>query len=120
MKKKIFCILISFVIIIIKGQVGIGTISPHPSSIVELSSLDKAMLLPRVSLTSTTDIVTVTNPVKGLLIYNISDSGTGTGRVYKDLIYLYDGVQWQALMDYKLATGTINLPVLYSRGKKRL
>lgn len=118
MKKKIFCLLIGLVTITIKSQVGIGTATPDPSSILELSSSDKALILPRVSLTSTTDITTVTNPVKGLLVYNLSDSGTGTNRVYKDLIYLYDGVLWQALMDYKLATNTINLPVLYSRGRK--
>lgn len=118
MKKKIFCLLIGLVTITIKSQVGIGTATPDPSSILELSSSDKALILPRVSLTSTTDITTVTNPVKGLLVYNLLDSGTGTGRVYKDLIYLYDGVLWQALMDYKLATNTINMPVLYAKGRK--
>ncbi|REC77499.1 hypothetical protein DRF60_10960 [Chryseobacterium elymi] len=118
MKKKIFCLLIGLVTITIKSQVGIGTATPDPSSILELSSSDKALMLPKVSLTSTTDITTVTNPVKGLLVYNLSDSGTGTGRVYKDLIYLYDGVVWQALMDYKLATNTINMPVLYAKGRK--
>lgn len=118
MKKNIFCLLIGLVTITIKSQVGIGTAAPHPSSILELSSPDKALILPRVSLTSTTDITTVANPVKGLLVYNLSDSGAGTGRVYKDLIYLYDGVVWQALMDYKLATNTINMPTLYSRGRK--
>jgi hypothetical protein len=118
MKKKIFCLLIGWVTITIKSQIGIGAATPHPSSILELSSPDKALILPRISLTSTTDITTVTNPVRGLLIYNLSDSGTGTGRVYKDLIYLYDGVLWQALMDYKLATNTINMPVLYAKGRK--
>ncbi|MEI3791265.1 MULTISPECIES: hypothetical protein [unclassified Chryseobacterium] len=118
MKKQIFCLLIVFFTITIDGQMGIGTATPAPSSILELSSSDKALLLPRISLTSTTDITTITNPVKGLLVYNLSTSGTGTGMVYKDLIYLYDGVSWQALMDYKLATSTINLPVLYSRGQK--
>ncbi|ALR29574.1 hypothetical protein ATE47_03115 [Chryseobacterium sp. IHB B 17019] len=118
MKKKIFFLLAVFALIAIPGQVGIGTPSPHASSILELSSLDKALLLPRVSLTSTTDITTIANPVKGLLIYNLSDSGTGTGRVYKDLIYLYDGAAWQALMDYKLAANTVNLPLLYAKGRK--
>ncbi|MDP9960847.1 hypothetical protein [Chryseobacterium lathyri] len=118
MKKQIFCLLIGFITTTIDGQIGIGTATPDPSSILELSSPDKALLLPRISLTSTADITTVANPVKGLLVYNLSDSGTGTGRVYKDLIYLYDGILWQALMDYKLAANTINLPVLYSRGRK--
>ncbi|MDQ0065648.1 hypothetical protein [Chryseobacterium lathyri] len=118
MKKQIFCLLIGFITTTIDGQMGIGTATPDPSSILELSSPDKALLLPRISLTSTADITTVANPVKGLLVYNLSDSGTGAGRVYKDLIYLYDGILWQALMDYKLAANTINLPVLYSRGRK--
>jgi len=118
MKKKVFCLLIGCMTITAVGQVGIGTASPDPSSILELSSSDKALLLPRVSLTSTTDIATVASPVKGLLVYNLSDSGAGTGKVYKDLIYLYDGIVWQALMDYKLATNTINMPVLYAKGRK--
>jgi len=118
MKKKLFCLLTVFALIAISGQIGIGTPSPHASSILELSSSDKALLLPRVSLTSTTDITTIINPVKGLLVYNLSDSGTGTGRVYKDLIYLYDGVLWQALMDYKLGANTVNLPLLYAKGRK--
>ncbi|ANF52898.1 hypothetical protein A0O34_21285 [Chryseobacterium glaciei] len=119
MKKKIFCLVLGFITIItIKSQIGIGTATPQPSSILELSSLDKALILPRVSLISTTDITTVPNPVKGLLVYNLSDSGTGTSMVYKDLIYLYDGTLWQALMDYKLATNTINMPVLFAKGRK--
>ncbi|WP_370897235.1 hypothetical protein [Chryseobacterium gossypii] len=118
MEKKILCFIISFVMISIGGHVGIGTSSPDPSSILELSSANKALLLPRVSLTSTLDATTIANPAKGLLVQNISDSGTGNTSVYKDLLYLYDGTSWQALMDYKLAAGTINLPVLYSRGRK--
>lgn len=118
MTKKIICFIISFAVIAIEGQMGIGTANPHPSSLLELSSDNKALLLPRVSLTSTLDISTIVNPVKGLLVYNLSDSGSGSTSVYKDLIYLYNGASWQVLMDYKLSLGTINQPVLYSRGRK--
>jgi hypothetical protein len=118
MKRKIICFIISFVMIAIEGQIGIGTANPNPSSLLELSSDNKALLLPRVSLISTLDVSTIANPVKGLLVYNLSDSGSGDSSVYKDLVYLYNGTSWEALMDYKLAMGTINLPVLYSRGRK--
>lgn len=118
MKKRILGFIISFIMITTEGQVGIGTANPDPSSLLELSADSKALLMPRVSLTSTLDVSTIPNPAKGLLVYNLADSGSGNTSVYKDLVYLYNGVSWQALMDYKLSLGTINLPVLYSRGRK--
>ncbi len=118
MRERIFYFIVTFFAITIEGQVGIGIANPNPSSLLELSSSNKALLLPRVSLTSTLDVSTIANPVKGLLVYNLSDQGSGNTMVYKDLVYLYNGISWQALMDYKLGVGTIKLPVLYSRGRK--
>lgn len=47
------------------AQVGIGTNNPEPSAILDVFSLDKAILLPRVA--SVDDIA---NPVNGMLIYD--------------------------------------------------
>jgi len=53
-----------------RAQVGIGTTNPDASSVLELSSTSKGLLITRVALQSTTDIVTVPTPATGLLIYN--------------------------------------------------
>lgn len=49
------------------SQVGIGTTSPHSSSILDLTSTDKAFLLPRVA-----DTTAIATPTNGMLIYSTS------------------------------------------------
>lgn len=91
-----FCIMMMLGITV-DGQVGIGTNTPHPSSLLELNAADKGLLLPRVALTSTSDIVTIPNPAKGLLVYAVQDSGTGDTAIQKDTLYKFDGVRWKAM-----------------------
>jgi len=51
--------------------VGIGTLTPDKSSQLDVVANDKGILIPRVSLTSTTDAVTITNGnVNSLLVFN--------------------------------------------------
>ncbi len=57
-----------------KGQVGIGTELPNPSTVLDISASNKGVLLPRVNLLSETDIVTVTNPAHSLLVYNTNST----------------------------------------------
>lgn len=47
------------------SQVGIGTSNPNPSSIVDVSSTDKGILIPRLD-----NPVSIANPSTGLMIYN--------------------------------------------------
>jgi hypothetical protein len=63
------------------GTVGIGTVSPESSSILELNSSSQGFLPPRLT---TSQIQAITSPVEGLVVYN-SDT--------KEL-NLYDGSQW--------------------------
>ena len=51
-----------------QDNVGIGTISPDPSALLEIQALDKGLLIPR------TDTLSITNPATGLLIYTVTDS----------------------------------------------
>ncbi|MFM9907870.1 MAG: tail fiber domain-containing protein [Chitinophagaceae bacterium] len=51
-------------------SVGIGTNSPNTSSLLEINSNSKGILIPRVSLTGITDITTIPSPVNALLVYN--------------------------------------------------
>lgn len=50
------------------SQIGIGTTSPDASTILDIESTDKGVLIPRVS---SSDIV---NPANGLLIFEINDN----------------------------------------------
>ncbi|RKT00459.1 S-layer family protein [Flavobacterium sp. 123] len=53
------------------GQVGIGTTLPNTSSELDVVSENKGILIPRVSLTSTIDSITITNGnVNSLLVFN--------------------------------------------------
>nr|WP_315163484.1 hypothetical protein [uncultured Flavobacterium sp.] len=53
------------------GQVGIGTTLPNTSSELDVVSGNKGILIPRVSLTSTIDAITITNGnVNSLLVFN--------------------------------------------------
>lgn len=65
----------------LQGQVGIGTPTPDPSAILELSSTSQGFLLPRMDVTQYTAIP---SPATGLMIYNTTASG----------VYVYDGSSW--------------------------
>lgn len=74
---------------ILKSQVGIGTETPNSSSILDISSTNKGVLLPRVSLTSANDSSTITNPAEGLIVWNTNaSSNLPTGITY------YSGNKW--------------------------
>ena len=51
------------------SQVGIGTSSPAPGALLDLTATDKALLLTRVANTSA-----VPNPVNGMVIYDLSSN----------------------------------------------
>ncbi len=67
--KSIFTILGAFLLCTSTcfAQVGIGTDTPNASSILELQSTDKGLLLPRLT-TAERDLIA--SPVEGLTIYN--------------------------------------------------
>ncbi|WP_445457494.1 hypothetical protein [Flavobacterium sp. HNIBRBA15423] len=52
------------------SQVGIGTTSPDASCALEIKSTNSGLLIPRISLLSTTDNTTIASPATSLLIYN--------------------------------------------------
>jgi len=72
--KKLF--LLSAIVILFYGfsfaqSVGIGTTSPNTSSMLEIKSSSKGLLIPRTSTAGRTAIV---NPAKGLMVYDTSTS----------------------------------------------
>jgi hypothetical protein len=65
----------------IQAQQGIGTSNPHSSSILDVSSTDKGVLIPRLT---QTQMENLSNPVAGLQIYNTT----------KNCLYTYSGSAW--------------------------
>lgn len=58
------------------SQIGLGTATPSPSTQLDIVSSDKGVLMPRLALTSTTDVTTISGGnVDGLLVYNTSNTG---------------------------------------------
>lgn len=77
--------------------------APHPSAILDVSSLNKGFLLPRIALTSTLDNLTVSNCcATGLLVFNESTSGTPPHQVEPGFYY-WNGTQWVPLHSAQVA-----------------
>ena len=77
-----------------EAQVGIGTVSPKACAILDLTSEDRGLLLPRVTLDDLSKVGL--NPqfeaAEGLFVYNLNDSLSG-GRGP----YIFDGASWRGL-----------------------
>ncbi len=76
-------------------NVGIGTINPESSAMLEIKSSEKGFLAPRMSLAQR-DLIK--NPVEGLLVFQ-TDVTPG--------FYYFNGGQWIPMMN-SVATGDIN------------
>jgi len=72
------------------AQVGIGTTSPNASSVLELESTSKGVLIPRLTATQKENI---TNPAEGLMIYCTNCCLTGGTLAY------YNGENWTNVQD---------------------
>jgi hypothetical protein len=88
---------LSFVLLLsnfLHAQVGVGTILPDSDSVLDVTSSDKGVLLPRVNLTSTSSFAPLSSNVEGMIVYNqatINDVIPG--------YYYNSGSAWVALGD---------------------
>lgn len=81
----------------VQAQVGIGTLTPDPSAMLDIESSDKGVLIPRVALTGTNVATPITPaPSTGLLVFNTATSGTGATAVSEGFYY-WNGTQWVRL-----------------------
>jgi hypothetical protein len=78
------------------GQIGIGTTIPHSSAILEASSNNKGLLIPRISLNGSNDITTISNPATSLLIFN-TNTVNGTHSLQPGYYY-WNGSKWNLLL----------------------
>lgn len=67
------------------SQVGIGTTTPDPSSILDVESTTQGFLPPRMT---TAQITAITNPAEGLFIYNLDDN----------CFQYYNGTAWSGCL----------------------
>lgn len=77
------------------GSVGVNTNTPDASASLEIGTTNKGLLIPMVSLTSTTDITTVVGapyPVR-LLVYNQATAGSAPNNVTPGYYY-WAGTAW--------------------------
>lgn len=78
------------------AQQGFGTNRPEKSAAVEIKSPNKGLLIPRIALTSTTDVTTVLNPANSLLVYNeTASNGLHAGYYY----FKASANKWIPLLD---------------------
>ncbi len=84
------------------GTFGIGTASPDGTAILDVTSSNKGVLLPRVALTSATDKVTISNPATGLLVYN-----TGTSTLTYVGYVFWNGSEWRTFNNSSTGSGSI-------------
>ena len=117
-KKAIHSIVFSFLLfafVTVNAQVGIGTNSPNASAKLDITATNKGLLPPRVALTGTADVSTITSPATALLVYNTATAGTSPNNVIPGYYY-YNGTSWVNLITnvttgvpYIGATGAVDL-----------
>lgn len=96
--KKLFLFASILTGIATNAQMGIGTIAPHTSAQLEVSSEGKGALLPRMN---ETQRLAIQSPAEGLVVYQTS---TPEG------FYYYDGTDWTNIAteeDNSISAGTI-------------
>ena len=64
------------------AQIGIGTTSPNADALMELSSSDKGLLIPRLALTNSTNPSPLSTHVVGMTIYNTATTGDVIPGIY--------------------------------------
>lgn len=100
MKTIILYFCLTFFSLAIHAQVGIGTTSPDVSSMLDITSANSGLLIPRIGLTSSTDVVTIPSPATSVLVYNTGSAGlTPAG------YYYWSGTAWVQLAT---ASTTVN------------
>ncbi len=81
----------------------------NTSAILDVNATNKGILIPRASLTSATDAVTIANPAISLLVYNTATAGISPNNVTAGYYY-WDGSKWNAF------SGKVSSLITFSTG----
>lgn len=95
--RTFFALIILIFTLNLQAQVGIGNTSPEGA--LDIQSGSQGLLIPRVALTSVTDVTTVTNPRGGGLAVSTLVYNTGGAGLSNPGFYFWDGTQWQQFLD---------------------
>lgn len=101
MKKELTLVILLLMLtlpVLAQVKVGNNPNTVNSNSLMELESTSKGMLLPRVTLTSTTSFAPLTAHVQGMTIYNTATAGSGTTAVSPGYYY-DDGTQWVRILN---------------------
>lgn len=78
------------------GQsVGLGTATPHPSSLLDVQSNNKGVLIPRMT---QAEIVAITSPAQGLMVYNTNSNS----------FQFFNGTAWNNVAHSGIVSGSPN------------
>jgi hypothetical protein len=69
--------------------------APNSSAMLDIDAANNGLLIPRVALQGTSDVLTVPTPAVSLLIYNTANSGSGVNDVQPGYYY-WNGTTWEA------------------------
>lgn len=83
--KQILLVLLLMITAVVSAQIGIGTLTPDFSSVLELKSNEKGFLMPRMT---TSERNLITPAATGLLIYNTETAAFNfyDGSIWKDIV----------------------------------
>lgn len=75
-------------------SVGIGTTTPNTSAMLDITSTNKGLLIPRIALTATNSPSPLSGFVAGMMVYNTASAGTPPNNVTPGF-YLCNGTLWE-------------------------
>ena len=102
-----------------QSSIGIGTVAPHPSAILEISSINKGLLPPRMS---KTQMDAISSPVEGLIVYCLDCTPKGVyiyNNEFRMLQFFENPVEYLYIADVSVIRGTTSFvisPILIPTG----
>ncbi|MEZ0184720.1 FISUMP domain-containing protein [Flavobacterium oncorhynchi] len=100
---KLLCAGGIMVSIATQAQTGIGTVTPASSSILDLTSTNKAFLLPRVA-----NSTVIAAPVNGMMIFDLSSNCV---KVYQNGVWVFASTEMAVSLASAAPTLCINTPL---------
>jgi hypothetical protein len=94
---SIFILFFLINFITVQAQMGINTSTPSNGALLDITSSDKGFLMPRIALTGTDDVTSITpSATTGVMLYNTVTAGALPVQVTPGFYY-WSGVQWRRL-----------------------
>lgn len=102
---------------IFQAQVGIGTTTPNSSALLDVTSTNKGVLLPKVALKAINDNQTIANPALSLMTYNTTTANSGNLLIEGNRIYTWDSSKW-GTFTYLTEIRNLKKPIDFARVSK--